>query len=296
MTGRGDVDPLYAGWECAHGVDLERPCPACPPGSLPLAGDRPRSGFVVVWIALAIAAAIGIAALLFVLATPRSGSDPTAVSSHIGGPTAGAGDPLDAMPGASDRSQSGAPYPRPEQVGAGIETRPWPRPGSIRGAESFDPDRSALSSASRGQLVPIPLREHYGAPSSPAAGVALRDSQPSGSPDPGFASATTGPMSEPASLGPALVAGLATWYDAPSALDAAAGPALRVGDWRGSWVVVRANGSAVRVRLTDSCWCLGGRLIDLDRRAFRRLAPLSRGVVTVEVETMPGLPATDLAP
>jgi rare lipoprotein A (peptidoglycan hydrolase) len=94
--------------------------------------------------------------------------------------------------------------------------------------------------------------------------------------------------------------GYATWYDAPSKHDAAAGPLLRerLGDWRGRWVTVSSGGKNVTVRLTDWCAC-GSRhgsptLIDLDDQAFRELAPLSRGVIRVTVEPVErALPATD---
>lgn len=104
------------------------------------------------------------------------------------------------------------------------------------------------------------------------------------------------PQAAPQAAGGAssMIQGSATWYDAPSSTDAAAGPALRVGNWRGSWVVVRHGSREVRVQLTDWCFCGGDRLIDLDDVAFARLAPLSRGVIDVEVEAGgPVLPATD---
>lgn len=102
----------------------------------------------------------------------------------------------------------------------------------------------------------------------------------------------------------ALLSGNATWYDAPSEYDAAAGPALRVGDWRGSWVRVVSGDAEVLVRLTDWCACgdRDGRdtLLDLDDEAFARLAPLSAGVIEVEVHLglAPDIepPQTDTAP
>ena len=69
----------------------------------------------------------------------------------------------------------------------------------------------------------------------------------------------------------------------PGGLYAAAGPALRVGDWRGRQVRVCAGERCVTVELIDFCACPGGRVIDLYADAFARLAPLSRGVVTVSV-------------
>jgi len=84
--------------------------------------------------------------------------------------------------------------------------------------------------------------------------------------------------------------GWASYYaTGPGPLDAAAGPGLRHGNWRGSWVTVRANGHAIRVRLTDWCAC-GPRhgmptLIDLSPVAFTRLSLLSRGIVSVVIST-----------
>jgi hypothetical protein len=90
--------------------------------------------------------------------------------------------------------------------------------------------------------------------------------------------------------------GTASWYCLPGrsactagypsgGLYAAAGPALRRGDWRGSFVTVElADGSAaVTVQLIDVCACPGGRVVDLYAGAFSRLAPLSAGVVRVRV-------------
>jgi rare lipoprotein A (peptidoglycan hydrolase) len=76
--------------------------------------------------------------------------------------------------------------------------------------------------------------------------------------------------------------GSACHYQYPGGLYAAAGPALRVGNWRGRTVEVRANGRMVRARLIDFCAC-PHRLIDLYSDAFVRLAPLSRGVLKVSV-------------
>jgi len=65
---------------------------------------------------------------------------------------------------------------------------------------------------------------------------------------------------------------------------AAAGPGLRVGDWRGRRVQVCGSGSCVVVTLVDWCACAGGgRLIDLYSDAYRRLAPLSTGTLRVKV-------------
>lgn len=93
------------------------------------------------------------------------------------------------------------------------------------------------------------------------------------------------------------VQGKASWYCGggsactrgypPGQLVAAAGPALRVGDWRGRIVkVCNAGGDrrtlCVRVQLIDWCAC-PRRVIDLYRAAFSRLASPSRGVLRVSV-------------
>ena len=66
-------------------------------------------------------------------------------------------------------------------------------------------------------------------------------------------------------------------------LYAAAGPALRVGDWRGRTVSVCGAGNCVNVTLVDWCACGGSRVIDLFSDAYRRVAPLSSGTVAVRV-------------
>jgi rare lipoprotein A (peptidoglycan hydrolase) len=47
------------------------------------------------------------------------------------------------------------------------------------------------------------------------------------------------------------------------------------------------------VTLIDACACGHGRVVDLYRQAFRRLAPLSQGVVGVMVTWGGEPPATD---
>jgi Lytic transglycolase len=89
------------------------------------------------------------------------------------------------------------------------------------------------------------------------------------------------------------VSGSASWYckpgvsschdGYPGGLYAAAGPALRVGDWRGRTVSVCGSGNCVNVKLIDSCWCASGRVIDLYSDAFSRLAPTSAGTISVRV-------------
>jgi hypothetical protein len=103
---------------------------------------------------------------------------------------------------------------------------------------------------------------------------------------PADAPATTAPFAASAMPVPAPSrAGIASWY-AYHEGQAAAGPALRAflgPDWRGQRVTV--NG--LTIRLTDWCQCYEGtareRIIDLDRRDFAKLAPISRGLIRVTV-------------
>lgn len=83
------------------------------------------------------------------------------------------------------------------------------------------------------------------------------------------------------------VEGSASWYADGPGLYAAAGPALRIGAWRGRTVSVCTKTACVRVILSDWCACYPAtsreRIIDLSPAAFAVLAPLSRGIVAVTV-------------
>ena len=89
------------------------------------------------------------------------------------------------------------------------------------------------------------------------------------------------------------VGGTASWYcqtgvsachrDYAGGMYAAAGPALRVGDWRGRHVRVCTGSNCVIVQLIDWCACGSGPAIDLYSDAFRRLAPLSEGTISITV-------------
>ena len=86
--------------------------------------------------------------------------------------------------------------------------------------------------------------------------------------------------------------GTATWYcktgvsvctsGYPGGMYAAAGPALRVGNWRGRVVRVCGNGRCVNVKLIDWCACGGSHIIDLYGDAMQQLAPGS-GALRVTV-------------
>ena len=83
------------------------------------------------------------------------------------------------------------------------------------------------------------------------------------------------------------VSGIASWYAADGP-HAAAGPALRVGDWRGRVVTVTGPAGTFVVALAGWCQCYAGtgreRLIDLSDEAFVAVCgPLSRGLCEVEV-------------
>jgi hypothetical protein len=113
-----------------------------------------------------------------------------------------------------------------------------------------------------------------------------------------------------------VVEGKASWYCGAgsrctkgfpaSGLYAAAGPALRVGDWRGRVVEVRLagyrgpcddprttrlEGPCTKVRLIDFCAC-SGKVVDLYRGVFAKLADPDRGIIPVQVSWGEGEPAT----
>ena len=105
--------------------------------------------------------------------------------------------------------------------------------------------------------------------------------------------ATPKPKPKPPANPSHSVRGSASWYckagvsacasGYPGGLYAAAGPALRVGSWRGRTVTVCGSGNCVNVKLIDWCACGSGRVIDLYSDAFSRLASLSSGTVSVQV-------------
>jgi rare lipoprotein A (peptidoglycan hydrolase) len=93
------------------------------------------------------------------------------------------------------------------------------------------------------------------------------------------------------------VKGVASWYDLK-------GPGLYAAmpEWRWGDPAFRArvctDSACVTVTVNDHCGCPDGRVIDLSADAFRRLAPLSQGLVrvtvSVGVEPVPTLPPTDV--
>ena len=91
------------------------------------------------------------------------------------------------------------------------------------------------------------------------------------------------------------VTGRASWFCQPgvsrctrgfgaSGAYAAAGPALRVGDWRGRIVTVCSIGTrrCVNATLVDWCQC-PDKVIDLYRNVFAKLGNPSRGILRVSV-------------
>ncbi len=96
-------------------------------------------------------------------------------------------------------------------------------------------------------------------------------------------------------IGTALESGLASWYRDPRKTgNYAAVPGWHFGD-RPYAVTVCHGSRCVTVTVSDACGCPGDRIIDLAPSAFVRLAPLSRGIVSVTVESggpLPTLPAT----
>lgn len=130
---------------------------------------------------------------------------------------------------------------------------------------------------SEASFAPIAVSTPTPAPTLPPRAVAGPLNTPKPSPKPRGAIST------------ALIGGKATWYCCTkgygeSRMVAAAGSELRIGNWRGRTVTVTGPaGNSIRVKLVDWCACKGSRIIDLQPAAFRRLAPLSRGVIDVSV-------------
>jgi hypothetical protein len=84
---------------------------------------------------------------------------------------------------------------------------------------------------------------------------------------------------------------------------AAAGPSLRVGDWRGSQVSVQyGDREPVTVTLNDFCQCFEGtsdeRAIDLSDEAWAAVTGRPPGKVKVVIRPVPAatLPPTDVQP
>jgi len=150
-----------------------------------------------------------------------------------------------------------------------------------------------------GTPAPLPSIE-YGVPASPIQigdfQEQARSFEPRANPDQPVRAESVlkaTPRPKPPANPSNSVRGTASWYcqagvsvchsDYPGGMYAAAGPALRVGNWRGRTVTVCGSGSCVNVKLIDWCACGSGRVIDLYSDAFRQLAPLSSGTVSVRV-------------
>lgn len=157
-------------------------------------------------------------------------------------------------------------------------------------------ERSRASSAPLVTLV-VPSETMPASPASDGVGVRLDDgTEPE---TPARASVVPGGTLAPATT--AGVSGTASWFCKPptskctkgypaSCQCAAAGPALRVGNWRRSFVYVAAGARSIRVQLVDVCQCFGSRVIDLYAGSFAFLAPLSQGLVKVTVDRGPSNP------
>jgi Lytic transglycolase len=175
-----------------------------------------------------------------------------------------------------------------------VTTATTARPPST--PSSLDPDDFrplVMADAPAGSPMPLPSIE-YGAPASPVPIGDFQEQERSFEPratpnQPVDADSLLKPTPKPShSRG-----GTASWYckagvsechyQYSGGLYAAAGPGLRVGDWRGRKVKVCASGGCVHVTLIDWCACGSGRLIDLYSDAYRRIAPLSSGTASVTV-------------
>lgn len=161
----------------------------------------------------------------------------------------------------------------------------------------------SAASASRPAQPAIPaVRIGTGSEPDPAGQIGAPErTEPSTQAWPAMvASAGAPPLTEP----PAVMGGLATWYDDGPGLYGAV-PSWRWGD-RPYRVRVTAGANSVYVTIRDFCGCPGARIIDLSTAAFRRLTiddehprgDLGRGVipVLVTVPNRPGItpPPTDV--
>ena len=175
-----------------------------------------------------------------------------------------------------------------------------PSPSPTLDSQAFQPVELADSVA--GNPEPLPSID-YGVPASP---VRIGDFQ-NGAPSVEARSDRKQPVRPESVLKPTpkpkaatravgtghSVRGTASWYCKAGVsachyaysggMYAAAGPALRVGNWRGRTVTVCGSGSCVNVKLIDWCACGSGRAIDLYSDAFSRLAPLSSGTLSVRI-------------
>jgi rare lipoprotein A (peptidoglycan hydrolase) len=176
-----------------------------------------------------------------------------------------------------------------------------PSPSSTLEAAEFRP--VVIGDSVVGTTEPLPSID-YGTPANPIKIGDFQEQQREfGSrPDPNQpvrAEALVKPKPQPRAAagtgggGSHSVRGTASWYCKagvsachyayPGGLYAAAGPALRVGSWRGRTVTVCGSGNCVNVKLIDWCACGSGGVIDLYSDAFSRLAPLSSGTLSVRV-------------
>ena len=179
-----------------------------------------------------------------------------------------------------------------------VSTASFAHPPSI--LTSLDPN-AFVAVADAGATMPPPTIEFAMPAAPPDIGdfqeAEARSFEPRANPDQSVkAESLLKPTPKPAPTPPRnpshSVNGRAAWYcnngsGCPAGysggLYAAAGPGLRVGNWRGRVVTVCGNGNCINVKLVDWCACGGARVIDLFGAAYSRLAPLGTGTVAVKV-------------
>lgn len=181
---------------------------------------------------------------------------------------------------------------------------PEPTSAPLSGWTPVAAPRSAPENAARSGLVPAaeslsvaPVAAGSGDARPVGTAQELTEAPPSQAdprrldPSPVAAPGWTEPSTAP---GRVALAGVMSWYcgnGSPctrgypaGSLVAAAGPALRVGSWRGRTVTVTAAGRSVRVVLVDWCQCHGTRLVDAYAAVWLALGlDLRTGLATVEV-------------
>ena len=209
----------------------------------------------------ALVAALFLAAQLAAPAAPRPARAAPAPSPAVHLGRAGAPSVVRRHPAVPAVAAGRSQLPGPSATGLSM---PGPSPTGTRPAGSAKPATAKPSQARPGASVGALVSKTSVAGSTPA------------------------PVAKPSTRigAPAGLRGIATWY-AWRPGQAAAGPALRAAlgpRWRGRLVRVCSASACVSVRLTDFMASrVPGRLVDLDSRSFASLAPLSRGVLKVEV-------------
>jgi len=174
-----------------------------------------------------------------------------------------------------------APRPAPERTSMMAGSLP----PSVQGRTGAPLDPTFVPATATADVRPVgaPLRR---AVSSVRLTPAAVQEQPTTAPSDPLCSAPVDALGHCAAASVRETSGIASWHSTGrDGLYAAAGPALRTGDWRGRQVEVCAARCIV-VTLNDWCLCVVDgreRLIDLSDESFAALGDLDLGLLSVTV-------------